>query len=393
MTTVGVNLLWCLPGEVGGSEEYITRALAAVPSVAPDLELVLFVLPGFADAHPDLADHHELIVAPVSGRRRSVRVVVERTWLPRRARQRGLAAIHHAGGTAPGTGGIPIVLSMHDIQYVSLPDNFSALKRLWLRHAVPVGLRRAGVVTVPSAFVRSSLTAAYGPDVQPVVVVPHGVPANFGRREAIDDEALRRRYTVPGPFVLYPAATYPHKNHEVLLDAMALLPPSSELKLVLIGGTGRAEAAVLEAIDGHGLWPRVVRTGRVPDADRDGLLHLADALVFPSRYEGFGAPVAEAFAAGIPVLASDATALPEVVGDAGLLLSPDDAAAWAAAMQRIESEPVLRASLVAAGRRRAGQLSAAGSAAALVAAYRLALAGPDDAAPRAADRTGKEAAP
>jgi alpha-1,3-rhamnosyl/mannosyltransferase len=376
---------------VGGSEEYITRALGAVASVAPDLDLVLFALPAFSRAHPDLAERHEVVVSPVHGRRRSARVVVERTWLPRRARDRGVELVHHAGGTAPAAGGLPIVLSVHDIQYVSLPANFSALKRRWLGYAVPAGLRRASVVTVPSSFVRSTLVTAYGPTAGRVVVVPHGLPTDFAAKEVTDDDALRDRYAVPGPFVLYPAATYPHKNHEVLLDAMARLPSSSDLKLVLIGGTGRAEDAVLEGISRRGLWPQVVRTGRVSDADRDGLLRLADALVFPSRYEGFGAPVAEAFAAGTPVIASDATALPEVVGDAGLLLPPGDAAAWAAAMQRIETDQALRTSLIAAGRRRAGELSAHSSAAALVDAYRLALDSRAGGADGPTDRAGEPA--
>jgi alpha-1,3-rhamnosyl/mannosyltransferase len=116
-----------------------------------------------------------------------------------------------------------------------------------------------------------------------------------------------------------------------------------------------------------------VRTGRVSAADRDALLRSADAVVFPSRYEGFGAPVLEAMAVGTPVLASAATALPEVVGPAGLLLDPDDAPAWADAIERVLDDPSLRTSLVEAGHDRARTFTAAHSAQALARAYRRLL--------------------
>jgi len=135
----------------------------------------------------------------------------------------------------------------------------------------------------------------------------------------------------------------------------------------------------VRAINQRGLRDRVRRTGRVPDRDRDGLLRCADALVFPSRYEGFGAPVLEAMAVGTPVIAADATALPEVLGPprpdaAGLLLDPDDGAGWADAVGRVLDDADLRASLIAAGHARAAELTDVQSARALVTAYRGALA-------------------
>jgi alpha-1,3-rhamnosyl/mannosyltransferase len=373
VTTIGVNLLWCLPGQVGGSEEYVTRFLGELPAAAPDLELVLYVLPGFAAAHPDLAARHELRVAPVSGEPRSLRVLAEHTWLTRDVSRRRLALIHHAGGTAPTYGyGAPVVVTMHDIQYATFPENFTPLKRRWLSYQVPFGLRRARVVTAPTGYVKRSLVDELGLADEAVVVVPHGLPGGFGAGP-IDDDALRRRYDVPGPFLLYPAATYPHKNHQVLLEALRRLDGDTDLRLVLIGGRGLGEEALHRSVGALGLHGRVVRTGRVPDADRDGLLRLADALVFPSRYEGFGAPVIEAMAVGTPVLAADETALPEVVGDGGRLLPAGDAQAWAQAIHAVLSDPAERDRLVAAGRARANEFPASRSAAAMVDAYRRAL--------------------
>jgi alpha-1,3-rhamnosyl/mannosyltransferase len=237
---------------------------------------------------------------------------------------------------------------------------------------MPGSLRRADVITTPTEFVRHSLIADLGVDGARIDLVPHGLPPDFASG-VIDEGALRARYDVPGPFLLYPAATYPHKNHILLLDALARMGDRPDLRLVLTGGAGLGEESLLRVIHRRGLRDRVIRTGRVPDADRDALLRIADALVFPSRYEGFGAPVLEAMAVGTPVLAAAATALPEVVGSAGLLLDPNDPDAWADAIGRVLDDEALRAQLVTAGRARAAELTAERSAQALVRAYRKAL--------------------
>lgn len=378
MTVVGVNLLWCVPGQVGGSEEYVTRALAPLHEVAPDVRAVLFVLPGFGRAHPRLADQYELVAAPLNGRRRSLRVVAERTWLAREVARRRVPLVHHAGGTAPplARARADVVLSMHDIQYLAFPHYFTRLKLEWLRREVPAGLARARVITTPSEFVRGTLHTELGVAPERVQLVPHGLPSDFATGP-VDEDALRARYHLPGPFLLYPAATYPHKNHLLLIDVLARLRP--ELQLVLTGGPGLGEDDVVRAINQRGLRDRVRRTGRVPDHDRDGLLRCADALVFPSRYEGFGAPVLEAMAVGTPVIAAAATALPEVLGlprpdPAGLLVDPDDGAGWADAIGRVLDDADLRARLIAAGHARAAELTDVQSARALAGAYGGALA-------------------
>ena len=139
---------------------------------------ILFVLPGLATAHPGLADRYELVAAPLDGRRRSLRVVAERTWLAREAARRRLPLVHHAGGTAPPLPRVSaeVVLSMHDIQYVAFPHYFTRLKLEWLRREVPAGLARARVVTTPSEFVRGSLGTELGVAPERVQVVPHGLP-------------------------------------------------------------------------------------------------------------------------------------------------------------------------------------------------------------------------
>jgi alpha-1,3-rhamnosyl/mannosyltransferase len=162
--------------------------------------------------------------------------------------------------------------------------------------------------------------------------------------------------------------THPHKGHRFVLQVMAAHWTDPALRLVLAGGEGAAEDDVMAAVHALGLAGRVVRTGRVPAADRDGLLQMAAAMVFPSEYEGFGAPVIEAMALGAPVICSDRTCLPEVAGNAAIVL-PLELEAWAGAL---DDAVARRTELVAAGHARAAMFTAARSAVALVDAYRLA---------------------
>jgi glycosyltransferase involved in cell wall biosynthesis len=361
---VGVNLLWCLPGGVGGSEEYLVRQLTGLRGAAPDVRARLVVLPEFAAAHPQLAAEHELVVAPLDARRRSRRVLSEATWLP--ARLAGTDIVHHGGGTVPLRSPRPIVLTIHDLQYRTFPRYLTGLKRRYLSMVVPRSVRRAAIVAVPSEYVRHTVVDAFATAPERVVVVPHGVdrPAAW-----TDESTLRRRYHLGGSrFVVYPAVTHPHKNHRLLLDLLAGPWPDPDLVLVLLGAAGAADDEITATIRHLGLGARVIRPGRVSDADRDGFVAAASALVFPSEYEGFGAPVLEAMVLGTPVLCSDRTALPEIAGDAAVV-RPPTVEAWADALAEIDRR---RDELVRAGRQRSERFNTAGSGARLAEAYRMA---------------------
>jgi glycosyltransferase involved in cell wall biosynthesis len=293
---------------------------------------------------------------------RGRRIVGETTWLRRHSRHAAL--VHHGGGTAPIRAHRPYVLTIHDLQFRTFPQYFSREKRAYLAAVIPPSARRATVVAVPSDYVAGSVVAAYGVHPDRVMVVPHGIEPAVADDVTPEDE-LRERYALgDGRVLVYPAVTHPHKHHEFLLRMMRDHWTDPDLRLVLTGGVGAAEGVIAAATD-----PRIRRVGRVPDADRNGLLAMAEAMVFPSQYEGFGAPLIEAMTLGAPVICSDATCMPQIVGSAGVV-RPLDPDAWIDALAEVRSR---RGELVAAGRTRAQQFTSQVSGAALAAVYERAL--------------------
>lgn len=364
---VGVNLLWLVPGEVGGSEEYLTRQLDALVETRPDIELTLFTVAGFSQHHPRLAAATRVIEAAIDGRSRPRRVLAEATWLEREARRSNVDFVHHGGGTLPMRSGHRAALTIHDLQYFAFPETFSRQKLQWLKRSVPRAAARADVVTTPSRFVADDVIARFGLDPERVVVVPNAAPLVGAVANAAD---LRARYDLPGKVVIYPAITYHHKNHVTLVRAFAELHRrDASRRLVLLGGRGPAEDELRAEIDRLGVSRAVVRPGRVPDSDRDGLYRIASVLAFPSRYEGFGVPVLEGFAHGVPVVAANATALPEAVGDAGLLLDPLSTTEWVEAIDDLLNDESRCAELRMRGSARLAQFTPTGSASALADAY------------------------
>ena len=361
---VAMNLLWCRPG-VGGSEEYLVRQLAGLHANGHPVEVEVFAPRGFSARLPQVASAFAVHEAPSDCMRRPERVALEHTWLA--ARTRGFDLVHHGGGTVPRVGNHRTLLTIHDIQWVDYPEYVRAVKLRYLRFAVPRSLRRATRIAVPTPFVAGTLTEHFGTDAERIGVVRHGLEPHMDA--PTPEEELRTRYSLgSGPVVVFPAITHPHKNHLFLLDLMesggsSWTDPS--LRIVFAGSAGNADQEVRAAVTSRGLSGRVVMPGRISGADRNGLLTFADALVFPSRYEGFGAPLIEAMRMGAPVIASDCASIPGVVGDAGII-RPLTVHAWSDVLDEARRR---RNELQALGHERAAMYTAVLSAEDLVREY------------------------
>lgn len=382
-TSVLVNLTWLVPGVVGGSERATTDALRAVLECGPnDVDLRLAVLRPFLAAHPDLAAALPCEVLDLDGSAKLRRVVAEQTWLAMVARRTGAQVVHHAGGVVPILHPGRVVVTIHDLQPLDLPSNFSVAKRIYIRTMVGRSARTADVVCVPSGFTRSRVLDLLAVSPSRVRVVPWSVPPHDLDPDPAtvpDKSEVHAGASADGPYFLYPAITYPHKNHMVLIEAFARVAATSpDVHLVLTGGEGPVEHEVTDRVRALGLGARVRRTGRVSSVELDRWYEHAAAVVVPSRYEGFGLPALEAMARGCPVIASRAGSLPEFVR-AEDLVDPDDVTAWANAMQAVLSmDGSERSARIAAGLARALEFTPERTASALLDSYRQAAGAPVD---------------
>jgi glycosyltransferase involved in cell wall biosynthesis len=370
---VGMNLLWLVPGVVGGSEEYTTRLLGALREADPeDLEVTLYVNSLLTDAYPELAQGFRTRIGPVTGANKASRVAAENTWLGWRSRRDRIEVMHHLGGIFPAWRPSSTVLTIHDLQPLAMPEHFSSAKRNFSAFVIPRSVQAAPVIVTLTEFTKRDLQARLGVDPDRVVVVPPGFDVPVGAIAADAEPRVRAAYGLgDAPYFLFPAKTWPHKNHELLLRAFALVHEARpDALLVLTGGEAHSEPRLVALARELRISDAVRRTGRIPARDVDVLYRGAVALAFPSLYEGFGIPVLEAMSRGCPVLAARATALPEVVGDAGLLLPPDDPERWSEAMVRVLEDDELRDRLIGAGQRRAREYDWEASAEVLADVYR-----------------------
>lgn len=366
MTRVAMNLLWCVPG-VGGSEEYLVRQLLGLSEISHEFEVEVFVPRGFTQRQPQIAELFRVHEAPSSCMKRSVRIALEHSWLVSKTKEHHI--VHHGGGTLPRRGNPSTLLTIHDIQWTTYPEYVHPIKRKYLQRVVPSSVKRASRVVAPTHFVATTLAESFGTPASHIGIVRHGVESSL-THDATSEDEVRTKYSLgTGPVLVFPAITHPHKNHVFVLRQMTQGNDAwrdESLRVVFAGSAGSHDSIVKSAVAEMGLSHRVVMPGRVSARDRNGLLRMADAMVFPSQYEGFGAPLIEAMQLGAPILASDCGSIPEVVGDAGVI-APLSVDSWNEGLLKVRHN---RQQLVAAGTERAKNFTVALSATDLVREYR-----------------------
>ncbi|MFL5971697.1 MAG: glycosyltransferase family 4 protein [Gaiellaceae bacterium] len=293
--------------------------------------------------------------------------------LPMHARRLRLDVLHCPAPLAPFRSSVPTVITLHDVLGFDHPEWFTRALALQWRLVLSPPLRRASCVLVPSTHTRDRLVARLGLDEERIRLVPLGVDPRFTPGEAPD--GLLERLGLEGPFILTVGTLQPRKNVESAVRAFErLVAAGAGQRLAIVGGRGWRHDALAELIRQSPSADRIVMTGRVRDDDLVGLYRAADCFVFPSRYEGFGFPPLEAMACDTPVISSDRTSLPEVVGDAALLVDPDDVDAIERALTGLLSAPELRAELVERGRRRVAAFTWSRCAELTADAYKQAVA-------------------
>lgn len=277
--------------------------------------------------------------------------------VPRLLARLGADLYHSPYYLMPYCPGVPAVLTVHDLIPLRLPRQSTLQARLLFRWTMALALRTVHQVVAVSEATRRDLLRWFRVPAGRVTVIPEAADPAFFPRPPAEIETVRRRYGLPDSFVLYVGSNKPHKNLPRLVEAWAQITEHGIRNTLVLAGPWdprypeprrRAEQLGLENVR----W-----LGPVPEADLPALYSAATLFVFPSLYEGFGLPVLEAMACGVPVVCSDTSSLPEVAGDAALRVNPTDVEALAAAIERALADEALRADLRATGLERARQFT------------------------------------
>jgi glycosyltransferase involved in cell wall biosynthesis len=243
------------------------------------------------------------------------------------------------------------LLTVHDLSFLHCPEAFVPALRRYLEQVVPRSIARADRVLADSVHTRSDIVSLLGVPRDKVEVLYSGFPARFQpEAEPGERERLQARYGIDQPYVLSVGTLQPRKNYLRLIRAFANLKPETlkpETSLVIAGGRGWLYEDIFSEAERHGDRVRIL--GFVDEADLPALYRSAVLFAFPSLYEGFGLPVLEAMACGVPVVCSNASSLPEVAGEAGLLVDPLDTDGLAGAMRRVLEDSGLRREMIARG--------------------------------------------
>ena len=372
---LGLNLVFLVPGHTGGMETYARELIRGLNDVAPQIEMTAFVSrEGAAAEGEPWLELCKPVTVPVNSKSRIGWVRGEQLHLPELARREGAKLVHSLATTGPGRGAFRRVVTVHDLIYKVHPEAHFGVISFGMGVLVPLSVKRATRVIAVSQSTRDDLVERLKVLPDRIDVVPNGVgtpPTGV----ALPDRELRAKLALDErPIVLCTSAKRPHKNLPRLLDALARIPAERRPQAVLTGYPTQHEQELHEQARTLGIERDVHILGWVPQDELEGLYAAAACLVFPSLYEGFGLPVLEAMARGLPVASSDRSSLPEVAGDAALLFDPEDVGAITAAIEKLLADPAERERLATAGRAQAARFTWEACARATVASYERALA-------------------
>jgi glycosyltransferase involved in cell wall biosynthesis len=370
---VGLNLIFLVPGATGGMETYARELIPELVAAAPEHRFTAFVSREGSAAEGPWHDLDACVVVPVNSSNRVAWVRGEQQLLAPLARRAGVELLHSLASTAPVWGSFRRVTTIHDLIYRLVPQAHPGLRSLGMRVLVPLAARRSDRIIVPAASTRDDLRRLLGVAPERVDVVPHGVGSTPPATPLSERQIRERLDAGDRPIVLTVSAKLAHKNLIRLISALASIPAEQRPLLVLPGYPTAHEQELRVHARALGIESDVRLLGWVSGAELEALYGAATCFVFPSLAEGFGLPVLEAMARGVPVACSARGALAEVAGDAALLFNPLEESEIAQAIRRLIDDRDEAARLAAAGRERAARFSWQAAAAGTLAAYRRAV--------------------
>jgi glycosyltransferase involved in cell wall biosynthesis len=362
---VGVNLAIIVPNKIGGLEHYIRRQLAALLDLT-DWQFALFtsplaapsfsIVPGRVSVHSVSEASEAVLLQAISTSK------VDLWWCP------------WAGDWKPLRPGVPSAVTVPDLQHEHFPGNFESADLANRRLSYFLAAHCASIVLTFSQHTRQDLSESYGVHQDRIHAIPLDVGYDWEAAKPTKQLLNDLQHEHGAGFLYYPANTWPHKDHILLLQALKRLRDAGRpYRLVLTGSGDYDRARVEDAICALGLEQQVRLLGTVEPPVVRALYQLSGALVFPSRFEGFGMPLVEAMRSGTPVLCSDSTSLPEVGGDAVRYFATGDIEQLVDGLVHIMEDNALRQDLILLGHQRAGRFSWEETARATAHAFRIAV--------------------
>lgn len=261
--------------------------------------------------------------------------------------------VHATDFTLPPVGqDTQTLLTVHDLSFMRVPDAAAPALRRYLNTVAPRSVDRATHILADSEATKQDLIDLYNLAPDKITVLLSGVDPHFKPvNDSATFELVRQKYAIgPRPYIFTIGTVQPRKNYSRLIEALSVIRSGGDdVDLVIAGGKGWLEDEMYHALDVHRLRDHVHLIGFADDADLPALYSAADCVAFPSLYEGFGFPVLEGMACGVPVLTSNVSSLPEVAGDAALMVDPYDVEAIVDGLRRMLDDSALREDMVTAG--------------------------------------------
>lgn len=347
-----------LPPRPVGAGNYIIRLVRTLASLETEYEFVVFAQESGA-ALLDIRERDCLQLVTLPDQSPGRRLVWEQVSFPGLIRRERIDLLHSLHYTRPLRLPCASVVTFHDMTFFLYPQLHTRAKRLFFPLAIRYSARHADALISVSESTRQDAIRLTGVEPDKIFSVPLGVSEDFHpTSDPAARNKIRERYHLPEDFILYVGLVEPRKNLPLLIKSYkALAGRGISLPLVIVGRFGWMYQEVLDLVDALGIKEVVQFAGYIPQDDLPIVYNLASLFVYPSLYEGFGLPVLEAMACGVPVVATSVSSLPEVAGEAGLLVPPGDETALTQAMQAALTDPDVRQQLTEKGPQRASQFT------------------------------------
>jgi len=353
---IALNLLYLLPGRVGGTQTYAEELIAALAKIDHENDYLLFLNKESADLPLRISGRFERIVCPVEASNRKARYLYEQLALPRMLRRYRANVVHSLAYVGPLHTHCPHVVSIHDLNYRAFGAKMSGLRQGILSRMVPLSARHSSRIITISEFSKREIVQHISISADKITVIYHGTPEHNDEQtisSGIESSARRQepvfeRYAIRAPYLIAFGSLSPNKNTVRLVEAFNQLQTPETYDLVIIGHLPE-DNAIQNQIAASRAADRIHVTGYVPDEDVPALLQQAKLFVFPSLYEGFGLPALEAQSVGTPVVCSSAASLPEVAGKGALYFDPLSVDDMKEAIEKVLNDANLQNGLIEKG--------------------------------------------